>query len=632
MSTLRMLSVSLAIGLSTGLSGCATHLATLPDRDQTKDIDVAVVGMPYSLPMLQYKTKVSSALTACGAGKQSLALPDGTKLELDVVALEFSATPTAEPRHVPGERYVVDYQALGSPMKVTAFSIGYHPNGILKSINVSADDQTGEVVKQAVKTGLAVATLAGGAPNTLSASGSFPGPANALSVPTEAERAAADAATALRKLVKPLTVVRCTDQAVSLLKAAEANTAARETATDALKGFTRQVERLSVIANLKTATAEDAAQLSAALEGQALKTAEIAALAQARAKIDAKLSGITTAYWPRGFNDRGPEALLPDEVTTRTLAGMLTTETIGFLDPKDLKAWLDGPGRPYQEQFRELNKAALKSYFDDDGKPLFARPADDCAGAVNVSACVQRQLKLLIVLREAETGLKPCLGGAPETPECSLKTGFTNIPEAEAGPGMHWPDAPTRDAPLGRRARDAALDRGVFVRPPAEGKVTIYREVAGKPDEVALDLGVVSAPQLGQLRYLPFANGPFEANALTLALKDDGSIESFEYKNTRAVAAAALAAAADTLGQYQTWKKDQAAAVKTAREEEIAALQFQIDGITKQKELVKLQTPAAEDPLAATKEETSRLDTETALLNAKLAKLKAEQLLADAGG
>jgi hypothetical protein len=193
-----------------------------------------------------------------------------------------------------------------------------------------------------------------------------------------------------------------------------------------------------------------------------------------------------------------------------------------------------------------------------------------------------------------------------------------------------------RARPPGRKARDDAADAGVYVRTLAAARSVIYQRVMGEGPSAGtvkaapvLDLGVAPAPQLGQLRYLPFRNRAFEANALSLVLREDGSVEKFEYKKTRAAGAAAASAASDAIGQVEARlaqrEKEAAANRKAAREEAIADLQFRIDGLTKQAALLKLQTPDAQ---LTVKDETARIQTETALLEAQLAYRKAEAAVA----
>jgi hypothetical protein len=191
----------------------------------------------------------------------------------------------------------------------------------------------------------------------------------------------------------------------------------------------------------------------------------------------------------------------------------------------------------------------------------------------------------------------------------------------------------------GRHALDDEPDPGIFVRPPGEALFIVCRKAghataACPQDRRVVWLDAVQAPQLGQLRFLPFSNRAFEAGQLSVALREDGTVEKFEYKRTKAAGAEASAAVGDAATQIQAFleKREarQASALTDARKEAIAQIQFEIDALTAQKALLKLQQPETTDALAAVKEETARIEAETALLEARLAQLKAEAALAEA--
>jgi hypothetical protein len=168
------------------------------------------------------------------------------------------------------------------------------------------------------------------------------------------------------------------------------------------------------------------------------------------------------------------------------------------------------------------------------------------------------------------------------------------------------------------------------------GTFEICRDASGTgpdcpEDREVVRLEPVAAPQLGQLRFLPFASRPFHSAQLSLALRTDGSVEKLEYKKTKAEGVGVAAAVRDALSQYQAYaeKRDEErkADLTAVRAEEIAQLQHQIDLLAKQKELLALKTPPTPDALEAVREETAAIEAQTALLDARLAQLKAEAAL-----
>lgn len=139
------------------LGGCTTTLSTTPDRSTTANRGDAIFGVPYALPMARFDVTFTRALSKCPTertvvlGGQTLTMLDGD--------LALSRKAEAVSGYGPGERYTVDYRGLQKPFKTSGFIFAVNSNGTLKSINASADDQTGEVAKNVVAIGLKVATL-----------------------------------------------------------------------------------------------------------------------------------------------------------------------------------------------------------------------------------------------------------------------------------------------------------------------------------------------------------------------------------------------------------------------------------------------------------------------------------------
>ena len=194
-------------------------------------------------------------------------------------------------------------------------------------------------------------------------------------------------------------------------------------------------------------------------------------------------------------------------------------------------------------------------------------------------------------------------------------------------------------------ARDNTPDAGVFVREPAEGKLVVCQGAGAcnVEGDSLVTLDGVFAPQLGQLRFLPFRNGPFESNSLSVSLTEDGHLEKIEYKRLKASGQMAAATAADVASQINTERlrrdkektdaiaaarteaaavRSEAAAIRTEQaalhDQDAAAIQSQIDLLTKQNALKKLQTPETPDAFAAMNEEIDRNTKEAALLQSRL--------------
>lgn len=635
------------------LAGCATHLSTSPDRDVTAP-GLAVAGTPYSLPMLQYDITLTRSLTACPTLTEFQA--GGAPLATGSVGLAVKAE--VKPHYIPGESYTVDFSTLASPFRTSAFAIETYESGTLKSINVSGEDKTDEVIKDSVKLGLAVVSLAGGNPGALF------GGTNQLALMSTKSAAGIRKSIPLIKKPKtldekladmlgglpPQPIVVCTKAARDLLEAADTQGAARKAHTTELQARTKRVAALTVVTGAKAAEKSHVDALQKAYEDQADSEAALQAALDAETDATDALSDARTVAWPRAYGDGDGHLDLPLESRDKFNA-LLVPGTARVLRQKAFNDWFRTDLDP-SEQGRIQADPRFKSFFQADGelKPPPTKPAP-CENPVSVDACLTAQLDARAWLRRAPTGIPACKPGDPMTAarqdamrDCARIVPVKQIDERP------WTEAPTFKedptvGPLGRKARDGVPDKGIFFRTPGAAVLTVCRASApAAPDDADLDACAkpdrfyvsppTSAPQFGQLRYLPFQTRTFEANEMAVLLREDGSLQKFEYKRTAASAAKAAAAAADAVSQYKTAVEAQQKAAKdsldAARAEEVAQVQHQIDLLTKQKELLKLQTPETEDDQKATKEETLRLQTETALLEAKLARLKAEAALAAA--
>ena len=235
------------------------------------------------------------------------------------------------------------------------------------------------------------------------------------------------------------------------------------------------------------------------------------------------------------------------------------------------------------------------------------------------------------------------------------------------------PLAPSRGTPLEDSnpltVKTADAQKGIFVRQPEAARLLVCRTgkapvCSTRSDELLFTSSDAMAPQLGQLRLLPFRNEMFQNNSLVLSLRENGGIEKFEYKDLKARGEAMAAAAADLAAQGLSFadarRKDRlddtaAKLAKTTadRQAEIDAIQFQIDLLTKQQSLSKLgntdlatvqdqialitkqreldkllQTPAV-TALETVKADTELSNASTALYEAQLAERKAKAALAE---
>lgn len=126
------------------LSGCTTTLKTAQPADGISR------GYSYELPRIGYDAEIKRTLTRC---------PDAAGQEI-----RFDVAATGAARYTPGEVVLIDYMALGGAMKTSDLALTKHPNGMLKSINLTIDDRTGAVIGEGVKAAVGIAKIAIGLP------------------------------------------------------------------------------------------------------------------------------------------------------------------------------------------------------------------------------------------------------------------------------------------------------------------------------------------------------------------------------------------------------------------------------------------------------------------------------------
>jgi hypothetical protein len=620
--------LSAAALLATG--GCTTHLETRPDYS-TAGFDEAVTGIPYALPALRYKIGVSTSITSCPTVTEfaGLDISDGG------FELETTVVPTAT--YVPGERYVANYAALTSPLKTTGFGIENYPSGVLKSVNVSAEDQSGPLIKDVVSIALSVAGLANRNPlPSFGPSGGLPGATIESVEMNESDKTKLAAAIAKLLSDNMEVAVLCKTDTVADVATATAAKKKAKTDADLLERATKTVVVWTTVNSSRRANRYDLMRLKNALYSQDQAQSIASASKDKFDKARAKISLASEAWWPGIDLNSAPDsdalmlspagqtppsaaapkpyhltqaaltndalvqdARIPDR-DAQVLADRVELRKMPIISEDRFHAWWNRLGRDVRQAFIRAYPQVAKHY---GVKVIQDFPITSPSDLV---VCSDRQSAVA------------CLGD-----QLSFKGKLTLL------------DRPViRPEQAVTTASQAA--GGVFVRSAQKADFVLCpwkKPDCAKKDEVGFEAGV-SAPQFGQLRFLPFKNRMFEAAELALSMREDGSIEKFEYKRTKAIAGEAAAAVKDAVDQYAAYREKQEKKAQddltAQRAEEIASIQHQIDLLNKQKELLKAQAPDTPDPNEAIKNETASIDAQTALLNAKLSQLKAEAALAQA--
>lgn len=154
---MRIITLVACLVLAAAGAGCTTHLDAVR---MNKDAVPPVAGAPYFLNFTQFTVNVARRLRCEDAATQ----------QPFAVAVSIEVTP-AEARD-PTRAYVIDLASLQSALKVSNVEVEYYDDGTLKSVNASAEDRSGEVLKSTVSTlgKLAVAGVTFGAAKDQAAS------------------------------------------------------------------------------------------------------------------------------------------------------------------------------------------------------------------------------------------------------------------------------------------------------------------------------------------------------------------------------------------------------------------------------------------------------------------------------
>ncbi|GEM_PF-5902887 len=130
--------------ISLALAGCATNLTLTKAVPLESDGTYAIQnGLPYDLYFDQFHGAVVYQLTDC-----------------HTLDLKVSAAVEEKKRFPdPEQRYYVDPNSLSSFAKTSEVNIEYHPSGMVKSINATAEDKSVEIIAGGLQAALGIAKM-----------------------------------------------------------------------------------------------------------------------------------------------------------------------------------------------------------------------------------------------------------------------------------------------------------------------------------------------------------------------------------------------------------------------------------------------------------------------------------------
>jgi hypothetical protein len=577
---------NVVLGVIALLCSACTHLQTNPTGEvpsiapgQSASAG-AQRGISYALPMVQFDLKMTRALDSCPEDAPPV----------------FTVKVEAQERYVAGERFEVDYQAMSSPFKTTGFDISFHESGTIHTINARAQDQTGTVLTNVARVGLAVAAVASGNPlGTLALA----------PVPTTAGMESQNLSNVQSDIGRLRLELRCSAEARRTLADLAAATDEVKTLTRNVANQSDRVTRFSALAALHVLSADDRIELSTTVRN--LLDAE-SQLRTANARVSAlqeSLSASEQLRWPTEAGDiSGHSGLIgPNEESLHKLVGLLDTQISGSTPH----------ARPQSVPQSSLASIRVTCHPNEE------KGAEEC---------LRERLAELVTLNFA---LIP------------------TITQATAAQQGHNPQLQDAIIPNG----DRRWARGVFVREPVDarlvvcgGGATVESNGCSDGQGPVFSGSPIIAPQLGRLRLLPFRSRAFENNHLQLSVRANGFIEQFSY-GEESSAAAATGTLADIAERTQnaleameterrsdiqyardtrTYERSEASA---SRAEELAQLNHQLDMIKAQRDLSAAQASAPnQSSVVQANADRARVDSEVQLLQSQIARLRAANELA----
>lgn len=513
-----------------GLSACGTtHLEARPDGkgpfSLIDDKTIVRAGAVYAVPMLQFKLATKRTLTQCIA-------------ENGTVDIQFAFKLTAEPHYVAGEHFVLDYQALSSWTKTSSIEMSTYDNGVIKSINGQAVDQSAAIIGDVVSSGVSIARLAAGVPGVKT--NASPLGHGITPPPTQMTFA-------------------CKPETIEILNALK-------TSTTVLKLKTKE---LSMLVD-EMAQLERAAILGAITDTSKGRLEMLGPLTKAKAKEVAEASESVSTYGDRLSVEE--QILWPTD----------PTETLHKASPNP-------------ESSEKLSNLFLSQQVLD---------------GVTEAELKQSTILWLTLVPSTVTVKDKCAGKAA----CEKEDQFST---------------------------DSV---GVFYRNPVPAQLIACHVSSAASclpsgaSSVQVSTSIL-APQLGPLRVLRLANGPFQNNELSASFRQDGSLAIVKYEEKAArgkVLSASVASALTAAVAFRDANESYKAQRRKADEDEMAArdkakldkLDQEISLLNKQKTLANLQKPV-NPSIEADNADLAQINARIALLEARRRQRGAEKALAD---
>lgn len=570
-----------AIVASFAVVGC-TSLSVSgvePEATGTQRPATLTPGFPYRLPAATLTPAAFLTIKDCPADadakKALIGSPSPVGAE-PVTEVKFAVSGTVAIEQVPDQLIVIDYRRLKTFLKTTSVGIERHPNGMLKSINATIEDESPAVIADLVAVAGSVALLATGAPGagalaaaSLAAGGVQPAGVDSHAKPPK--RA-------------PVTFLSCRK---STREAIAERAAAEKTLADTTALLQAVAEKLAQLGSGKDDAAE-IAKLKAEVEkltGQ--MDAASGKVASINEQLSLPLDRIVSADAPDGPPIAEPNApVRPSAFTT----GVILTTSPERLERFMSQHFVLGKG----EVAGNKQESFLKRACAVDPETGNAMPDESCSSM----DALRRLLRKVAKVTARERGMAP------------VADNFDGRPAAAA---LVSQAKPHKGIPAGQvNARD-----GIIFIEPAKLRIdltvaNIGPAAASRPFRTIKTVNA-SVPQRGRYLSLPLEADFGEKVSLDATFADDGSLLTGKYGNAKSAGKAlsgALRGAAEAAVTTQTAVEDRRAKLLKTRAEMLASL------VSAQESTQKLRPSA--DPLKDINAEIARLTAEAALAEAEL--------------
>lgn len=442
--------------------------------------------------------------------------------------LKFEVEITAQvaPNFVPDadRTYTLDYSAMSKGIKATDYAVEMYPGGRLKSVNVTVDDQTAQVIGSVI----------GGVAKIAAAAGGFPlGNANAL------EAGKFSSFEDWKAALGP-----CKPDVQRKLYQRGALEAQSEASAETIASLQKELEKKNA-AQVEAIAVVDKAKAALKELDESDPARDKAKAAVIKAERDQKLAAAAVAEKKKNISDLSEGAEKTDKRLAAAKKALTAVHTTTFRPTSTAPTLLLHGGT-------EVIQAWLDPSYVDCAARADCTLPDKATLAKAVSAEVAIYAPSVTPKGAANAGVANNAGKPPAS------TGTPSDPE----------------------------ETGVFYRQPLSGSLMVCKGQPcltgggiSAPNAAVVLSTPVEVPQFGALAVLPLTNSTFQNNAISVSFSESGGLTKVTYKSNAALAKAGevFESSADTLMKFREAKRNQETSKLETSAAELAAKKKVVD-------------------------------------------------------